>query len=54
MKKIIHQIKLWLATKRVYRKALEDIRSELGVPSVRYPANVANAWEIANSILGEE
>ena len=34
-----------------YRKALEDIVHELGVPSEGYPAPVANAYDIAVEAL---
>ena len=36
---------------RAYRRALEQIRSELGVPGEGYPANVANAYRIADEAL---
>ncbi len=34
-----------------YRRALDRIMHELGVPGDGYPANVANAWYIANAAL---
>jgi len=36
------------------RKALEEIRDELGVPQPGYAAPVANAAHIARAALGEQ
>jgi hypothetical protein len=35
-----------------YRKALQDIMNELGVPQPGYAAPVANAYDIAKKALG--
>lgn len=35
-----------------YRAALAKIMCELGVPGASYPAPVANAYEIADVVLG--
>lgn len=37
-----------------YRLALTSIMDELGVPGDGYPMPVANAYDIAKDILGEE
>lgn len=39
----------------LYRDALLQIITELGIPDENYPAPVANAWEIATkAIRGEQ
>ena len=37
---------------KAYRKALNDIINELGVPQPLYPQPVANAYDIAKKALG--
>lgn len=55
MKTIFYQIISLFTLNWLYRDALKRIRNELGVPGgSHYPQNVANAWEIADSLLTKE
>ena len=44
----------WEGRTRKAEEALNRIQSELGVPGEGYPANVANAYAIAEEIIGNK
>jgi hypothetical protein len=37
----------------IYRKALQDIIHEVGIPSCNYPENIINVYKIAKNTIDE-